>query len=84
MIHVVAVITAKPGQRDLILEAYRANQPAVLAEKGWDRVRRDHRCGGHAGLARLLRRRHFRRDDGEVGNAGRPAGARRGAAHGGL
>ena len=34
MIHVVAVITAKPGQRDLILEAYRANRPAVLAEKG--------------------------------------------------
>lgn len=34
MIHVVAVITAKPGQRDLILEAYRANRPSVLAEKG--------------------------------------------------
>ena len=34
MIHVVAVITAKPGQRELILEAYRANRPAVLAEKG--------------------------------------------------
>ena len=34
MIHVVAVITAKPGQRDLILEAYRANRPAVLAEEG--------------------------------------------------
>jgi len=34
MIHVVAVITAKPGQRDKILEAYRANRPAVLAEEG--------------------------------------------------
>ena len=34
MIHVIAVITAKPGQRELILEAYRANRPAVLAEKG--------------------------------------------------
>lgn len=34
MIHVVAVITAKPGQRDKILEAYRANRPAVLAEDG--------------------------------------------------
>jgi quinol monooxygenase YgiN len=34
MIHVVAVITAKPGQRDLILEAFRANRPAVLAEGG--------------------------------------------------
>ncbi len=34
MIHVVAVITAKPGQRDLILQAFRANVPAVLAEDG--------------------------------------------------
>ncbi|MEJ8812074.1 antibiotic biosynthesis monooxygenase family protein [Variovorax ureilyticus] len=34
MIHVVAVITAKPGQRDKILEAYRDNRPAVLAEEG--------------------------------------------------
>lgn len=34
MIHVVAVITAKPGQREQILEAFRANRPAVLAEAG--------------------------------------------------
>jgi quinol monooxygenase YgiN len=34
MIHVVAVITAKAGQRDKILDAYRANRPAVLAEDG--------------------------------------------------
>ena len=34
MIHVVAVITAKPGLRAQVLEAYRANRPAVLAEKG--------------------------------------------------
>ena len=34
MIHVVAVITAKPGQRDRILEAFRANRAAVLAEQG--------------------------------------------------
>ena len=34
MIHVVAVITAKPGQRDAILEAFRANVPAVHAEQG--------------------------------------------------
>jgi len=34
MIHVVAVITAKPGQRDRILDAFRANRPAVLAEQG--------------------------------------------------
>ena len=34
MIHVVAVITAKPGHRDRILEAFRANRPAVLAEAG--------------------------------------------------
>jgi len=34
MIHVIAVITAKPGQRDAILTAIRANLPAVRAEKG--------------------------------------------------
>jgi quinol monooxygenase YgiN len=34
MIHVIAVITAKPGMRDAILQAFRANVPAVKAEKG--------------------------------------------------
>lgn len=34
MIHVIAVITAKPGQRGAILEAFRANMPAVRAEAG--------------------------------------------------
>jgi len=34
MIHVIAVITAKPGQREAILAAIRANLPAVRAEKG--------------------------------------------------
>lgn len=34
MIHVVAIITAKPGMRDKILEAFRANVPAVHAENG--------------------------------------------------
>ena len=34
MIHVIAVITAKPGLRDSILQAFRANVPAVRAEKG--------------------------------------------------
>src|SRR5512134_613728 len=34
MIHVIAVITAKPGQREAILQAIRANLPAVRAEDG--------------------------------------------------
>jgi quinol monooxygenase YgiN len=34
MIHVIAIITAKPGQRDKVLEAFRANVPAVHAEQG--------------------------------------------------
>jgi quinol monooxygenase YgiN len=34
MIHVIAVITAKPGKRAAILEAFRANVPNVRAEKG--------------------------------------------------
>lgn len=34
MIHVIATITAKPGQRDAVLAFFRKNVPAVLAEKG--------------------------------------------------
>jgi quinol monooxygenase YgiN len=34
MLHVVAIITAKPGQRENVLEAFRANIPAVRAEDG--------------------------------------------------
>ena len=34
MIHVIAVITAKPGLRDAVLQEFRANMPAVHAEQG--------------------------------------------------
>jgi quinol monooxygenase YgiN len=34
MIHVVAIITAKPGMRAAILREFHANMPAVHAEKG--------------------------------------------------
>ncbi len=34
MIHVVAIITARPGQRQAVLDAFMANRPAVLAEQG--------------------------------------------------
>jgi quinol monooxygenase YgiN len=34
MIHVVAVITAKPGMRASILQAFHANTPTVRAEHG--------------------------------------------------
>jgi len=34
MIHVIAIITAKPGKRDELLAAFRANMPAVHAEAG--------------------------------------------------
>jgi quinol monooxygenase YgiN len=34
MIHVLAIITAKPGLRDRILAEFRANMPAVHAEDG--------------------------------------------------
>jgi quinol monooxygenase YgiN len=34
MIHVIAVITARPGMRGKILEHFNANVPAVRAEKG--------------------------------------------------
>ncbi|MEP4194199.1 MAG: putative quinol monooxygenase [Aliishimia sp.] len=34
IIHVLAVITTKPGQRAAVLELFNANVPAVLAEEG--------------------------------------------------
>jgi len=34
VIHVIAIITAKPGRREAVLDAFRANVPAVLAEDG--------------------------------------------------
>ena len=34
MIHVIAIITAQPGQRGAVLDAFRANMPAVHAEAG--------------------------------------------------
>jgi quinol monooxygenase YgiN len=34
MIHVIAIVTAKPGMRPQILDAFRANMPAVHAENG--------------------------------------------------
>ena len=34
MIHVIAILTAKPGQRDTVLGIFRANIPAVRAEEG--------------------------------------------------
>jgi quinol monooxygenase YgiN len=34
MLHVLAFITAKPGMRDAVLEAFRANIPDVHAEDG--------------------------------------------------
>jgi quinol monooxygenase YgiN len=34
MIHVIAVLTAKPGMRDAVLKEFRANVPNVRAEAG--------------------------------------------------
>jgi quinol monooxygenase YgiN len=34
VVHVLAMITAKPGQRDALLETFHANVPAVRAEDG--------------------------------------------------
>ena len=34
-VHVLAIITNKPGMRDQVLEAFRANVPNVHAEDGW-------------------------------------------------
>ena len=34
LIHVLAIITAKPGERETVLAVFRANMPAVHAEEG--------------------------------------------------
>ena len=34
MIHVIAIITTQPGQREAVLREFRANVPAVLEEAG--------------------------------------------------
>lgn len=34
MLHVLAIITTRPGLRDAVLAEFRANMPAVLAEPG--------------------------------------------------
>jgi quinol monooxygenase YgiN len=34
MLHVLAIIITKPGKRDAVLEAFRANMPNVHAEEG--------------------------------------------------
>jgi quinol monooxygenase YgiN len=34
MIHVLAMITTKPGMREKVLEHFHANMPAVHAENG--------------------------------------------------
>jgi quinol monooxygenase YgiN len=34
MIHVIATITARPGQREAVLAFFNKNRPAVLAEEG--------------------------------------------------
>ena len=82
MIHVVAVITAQPGQRDLILEAFRANPPAVLAR---GRLRGIRRGGGRR--RRAASRGCFGADCFMVVKMGIPGGTpgpRGRAAHGGL
>ena len=34
MVHVIAVVTAKPGMRENVLQLFRANVPAVRTEQG--------------------------------------------------
>src|SRR3954468_21870992 len=34
MIHVIAIVTTQPGQRDTVLQIFQANVPAVKAEQG--------------------------------------------------
>ena len=80
MIHVLAVITTKPGKRAEVLAAFHANMPAVHAEAG---------CIEYGPVIDApnspakVRRRHVRRGR-EVGKPGSFEGARCLPAHGGV
>jgi quinol monooxygenase YgiN len=49
-VHVLAIITAKPGMRDKILEAFHANVPAVRAESGCIEYTATVDCEGAGGM----------------------------------
>jgi hypothetical protein len=50
MLHLIAVITAKPGQRDALLAIFRANVPNVQAEPGCIEYAAAVDAGGFAGM----------------------------------
>jgi len=83
MIHVIAVITAKPGKRAEILAAFRANVPAVRAEKGCIEYGAAIDADNALPVQKKMGRGYVPRDR-EVGQHGRAQGARRRAAHGRL
>ena len=56
MIHVVAIITARPGQRAAVLEAFAANRPAEAETVYWEDLRRNPETGwALSGVVRALR-----------------------------
>ena len=77
MIHVLAIITAKPGKRDEILKNFKANVPAVHAEKGC--IEYGATIDTDGGPVRQVRRRHLRRrrEVGKHGRTSRPMAPRR-------
>ncbi len=74
MIHVIAVLTAKPGKRDAVLKEFRANVPNVKAEKG---------CIEYGAAVDTDPGPSFQAKYG-ADTFGRPESPRRPAAHGGL
>ena len=83
MIHVLAMITAKPGMREQILEHFRAQHARRPRRAGLHRIRPGDRRRGHGQDPDAARRRQLRRHR-EVGKPRCAEGAWRGAAHGGL
>ena len=83
MIHVIAIITAKPGNRDAILEAFRANMPAVHAEAGCIEYGPAIDTGGRRTYSDSVRSGHLR-GAGEMGESGPFEGAWRLRSHGRL
>ncbi len=83
MIHVLAIITAKPGMRDAILKEFRANMPAVHAENGCIEYGPATDAEGMGGFQTKFGDDTFVADR-EMGEYRRTEGARRCAPYGGL
>jgi hypothetical protein len=82
-VHVLAIITAKPGRRAELLAAFQANVPNVHGEEGCLEYVATNRRRGRRQRPDAVWRGHLRRSQ-NMGQPRRPPGPRRRPTHGGL